>query len=64
LLLPPDKQKAVLEAGVVDVLSSVYTKFAGGGGVAKIDVNQVLLEMNGLAGTDPSPNSVSTKCNI
>ena len=49
--VPEGKQKAVLEAGVVDVLSSVYTKFAGGGGAAKIDVNQVISEMNGLAGT-------------
>lgn len=49
--VPEGKQQAVLEAGVVEVLSSVYTKFAGGGGVAKIDVNQVIQEMNGLAGT-------------
>jgi predicted unusual protein kinase regulating ubiquinone biosynthesis (AarF/ABC1/UbiB family) len=49
--VPEGKQKAVLEAGVVDVLSSVYTKFAGGGGAAKIDVNQVISEMNGLAST-------------
>ena len=36
------------EAGVVDVLTTVYTQFAGGGGAAKIDVAKVFLHHNTL----------------
>ena len=34
-------EKQMEEAGVVDVLTTVYTQFAGGGGAAKIDVAKV-----------------------
>ena len=34
-------EKQMEEAGVVDVLTNVYTQFAGGGGAAKIDVAKV-----------------------
>jgi len=49
--VPDGKQDAIEEAGVVDVLTSVYSQFAGGGGAAKIDVNKVISEMTGLADT-------------
>jgi predicted unusual protein kinase regulating ubiquinone biosynthesis (AarF/ABC1/UbiB family) len=47
--VPAGMEQAALEEGVVEVLTDVYTRFAGGGGAAKIDVNAVLDQMNGLA---------------
>jgi predicted unusual protein kinase regulating ubiquinone biosynthesis (AarF/ABC1/UbiB family) len=49
--IPKGMEKAALEDGVVQVLTEVYTKFASGGGAAKIDVNAVIGQMNGLADT-------------
>ena len=39
--VPAGREEQMAQAGVVDVLTSVYTQFAGGGGAAKIDVNKV-----------------------
>ena len=47
--IPKGYEEVAKEAGVVDVLSQVYTQFAGGGGAAKIDVNAVIGELTGLA---------------
>jgi ABC1 atypical kinase-like domain len=47
--VPRGKEKEMTEAGVVDVLTSVYTQFAGGGGAAKVDVSKVISELNGLS---------------
>ena len=41
-------EEAILGTDAVDTLTSVYTQFAGGGGAAKIDVNSVLGELQGL----------------
>ena len=34
------KEAAIQEAGVVEVLSDVYSQWAQGGGAAKVDVNK------------------------
>ena len=47
--IPKGYEQVAKESGVVDVLSEVYTQFAGGGGAAKIDVNAVIGKLTGLA---------------
>jgi predicted unusual protein kinase regulating ubiquinone biosynthesis (AarF/ABC1/UbiB family) len=47
--IPAGMEQTALESGVVEVLSEVYTEFAGGGGAAKIDVNAVITKLSGLA---------------
>ena len=47
--VPPDKEQAILETECVDVLTEVYSQFAGGGGAAKIDVNFVITQLTGLS---------------
>jgi predicted unusual protein kinase regulating ubiquinone biosynthesis (AarF/ABC1/UbiB family) len=49
--IPAGKETVALESGVVSVLAEVYTEFAGGGGLNKIDVNQVIAKLGGLADT-------------
>jgi len=49
--VPPDKADFIKEAGVVDVLTSVYSQWAQGGGAAKIDVASVFSELQGLSAT-------------
>ena len=49
--IPAGYEEVALEAGVVEVLSDVYTSFAGGGGAAKIDVNAVIGKLTGLQDT-------------
>lgn len=39
--VPTGMEEAIKSEGVVDTLTSVYSQWAGGGGVAKIDVNEV-----------------------
>ena len=47
--VPEGFEETIQQSGAVEVLSSVYTQFAAGGGAAKIDVNGVIGEMTGLA---------------
>ena len=49
--IPAGKEAVALESGVVSVLSEVYTEFAGGGGAAKINVNNVISKLSGLSDT-------------
>ena len=49
--IPAGKEAVALESGVVSVLAEVYTEFAGGGGMNKIDVNAVISKLSGLANT-------------
>jgi aarF domain-containing kinase len=46
--VPPGKEAAIQEAGVVEVLSDVYSQWAQGGGAAKVDVNKVLGSLQAL----------------
>lgn len=39
--VPEGKEQAIMDGDVVETLASVYTQWAGGGGAAKIDVNEV-----------------------
>jgi len=47
--VPEGYEEAIAGSDAVEVLSDVYTQFAGGGGAAKIDVPEVLGEMRALA---------------
>ena len=47
--VPEGKEAAIQETDAVEVLTSVYTQFAGGGGAAKIDVALVINELTGLS---------------
>ena len=49
--VPAGMEEQMTQAGVVEVLADTYAKFAGGGGAAKIDVNQVLNKLRGLTVT-------------
>lgn len=46
--VPPGKEKVILEQGVVDTLASIYGQWAKGGGAAKVDVNAVFSQLQGL----------------
>jgi len=46
--VPEGKQDIILEKGVVEVLADIYGKWAKGGGVQKIDINQVVKQLQGL----------------
>uniref|UniRef100_A0A6U2CV00 ABC1 atypical kinase-like domain-containing protein n=2 Tax=Hemiselmis andersenii TaxID=464988 RepID=A0A6U2CV00_HEMAN len=46
--VPEGKEGEIVKTDAVEVLSSVYTQLAGGGGAKKIDVNAVVNEMSGL----------------
>lgn len=46
--VPQGKEDEILKTDAVDVLISVYTQLAGGGGAKKIDVNAVVNELAGL----------------
>ena len=47
--VPEGYEEAIAGSDAVQVLSDVYTAFAGGGGAAKIDVPEVVQEMRSLA---------------
>lgn len=46
--VPAGKEKVILEEGVVEVLADIYGRWAKGGGVQKIDINQVVKQLQGL----------------
>jgi len=47
--VPKGKEEAILQTECVQVLTEVYSEFAGGGGAAKIDVNFVIGRLSGLS---------------
>lgn len=47
--VPEGKEAAIQDTDAVEVLTSVYAQFAGGGGAAKIDVGLVINELTGLS---------------
>jgi len=49
--VPPGKEKAIQDAGVVNILAVVLKQLAGGGGAKKIDVNELSSEISKLSDT-------------
>merc|ERR1711865_147943 len=49
--VPADKEDVIEDSGVVDVLADIYGKWTSGGGLATINANEVLVQMQGLAAT-------------
>lgn len=49
--VPNGKEDAIQQTEAVEVLTSVYSQFAGGGGAAKIDVASVVNSLSGLSAT-------------
>jgi predicted unusual protein kinase regulating ubiquinone biosynthesis (AarF/ABC1/UbiB family) len=47
--VPRGKEDVFLSEGVVEVLADIYGKWALGGGAAKIGINKVVDQLNGLA---------------
>lgn len=46
--VPAGKEEAIAQAGVAEVLATLYAQLAGGGGAAKIDVGEVGRTLTGL----------------
>jgi predicted unusual protein kinase regulating ubiquinone biosynthesis (AarF/ABC1/UbiB family) len=46
--VPEGQEEAIAQAGVAEVLGTLYAQLAGGGGAKKIDVNEVARTMTGL----------------
>ena len=47
--VPPGREEAIQATDAVEVLSEVYSQFAGGGGAAKIDVGSVVGQLKALS---------------
>jgi hypothetical protein len=47
--VPADKEKAIEDSGVVDVLANIYGQWTAGGGLKTINANDVLNEIQDLA---------------
>lgn len=46
--VPAGKEQVILDQGVVEVLADIYGRWAMGGGIAGIDINQVIKQLQGL----------------
>lgn len=46
--IPEDKKDLIADSGVVDVLADIYGAWTSGGGVASINVNQVIAQLQDL----------------
>eukprot|EP00536_Pseudo-nitzschia_multiseries_P004594 jgi/Psemu1/285200/fgenesh1_pg.77_\ len=49
--VPADKEDVIEDSGVVDVLAGIYGQWTDGGGMASINANEVLSQMQDLAAT-------------
>jgi predicted unusual protein kinase regulating ubiquinone biosynthesis (AarF/ABC1/UbiB family) len=49
--VPADKEKVIEDSGVVDVLADIYGQWTSGGGMASINANDVLVQIQDLAST-------------
>ncbi|MGK3760892.1 MAG: putative unusual protein kinase regulating ubiquinone biosynthesis (AarF/ABC1/UbiB family), partial [Bacillariaceae sp.] len=49
--VPADKEDVIEDSGVVDVLADIYGQWTSGGGMASINANDVLNQMQDLAST-------------
>mmetsp|Transcript_38280 Transcript_38280/g.80027 ORF Transcript_38280/g.80027 Transcript_38280/m.80027 type:complete len:943 (-) Transcript_38280:79-2907(-) len=49
--VPADKEDVIEDSGVVDVLADIYGQWTDGGGMASINANEVLSQMQDLAST-------------
>ncbi|VEU35291.1 unnamed protein product [Pseudo-nitzschia multistriata] len=49
--VPADKEQVIEDSGVVDVLADIYGQWTDGGGMASINANEVLSQMQDLAST-------------
>ena len=49
--IPQRMEALAADSGVVEILAGIYSRWAKGGGAAKVDVGQVITELNGLTET-------------
>jgi len=49
--VPADKEDVIEDSGVVEVLADIYGQWTDGGGMASINANEVLVQMQDLAAT-------------